>query len=87
MPNLKASIRDVKKSKKRKSENTARKNAMKKAIRALSDAFDVGGDEKKNVPELLSKAYKAIDKASKSNVIHRNNAARKKSKLAKMIAK
>ena len=36
---------------------------------------------------LLSQAYKAIDKAAKTHVITKNNAARKKSRLAQSIKK
>ncbi|KKR47024.1 MAG: 30S ribosomal protein S20 [Parcubacteria group bacterium GW2011_GWA2_40_8] len=35
----------------------------------------------------LSKAYKAIDKAAKNGVIKKNAAARKKSRLAKLLKK
>jgi small subunit ribosomal protein S20 len=37
--------------------------------------------------ELLSAAYKAIDKAAKRGVIKKNAAARKKSRLSAMIKK
>lgn len=36
---------------------------------------------------LLAQAYKAIDKAAKTNLIKKNTAARKKSRLSKMIKK
>ena len=35
----------------------------------------------------LDAAYKAIDKAAKSNVIHKNTASRKKSRLAAVLAR
>jgi len=37
--------------------------------------------------KLLSEAYKAIDKAAKTNLIKKNTASRKKSRLAKLIKK
>jgi len=37
--------------------------------------------------KLLSQAYKAIDKAMKTHVIKPNTAARKKSKIAKLIGR
>jgi small subunit ribosomal protein S20 len=37
--------------------------------------------------DALSKAFKAIDKAAKRGVIKKNTAARKKSRLAKALAK
>ena len=85
MPNLKASIKDVKKTAKRKEGNLQFKLAMKKVIRELKDAVAEKADKKK-LAELLSKAYKTIDKNVKKRTIHKNNAARKKSKLAKLVA-
>lgn len=85
MPNLKASIKDVKKTAKRKDSNLRFKSAMKKVIKELKDAVEIKADKKK-LEELLKKAYKTIDKNVKKMIIHKNNAARKKSKLAKLIA-
>jgi small subunit ribosomal protein S20 len=84
MANLKASIKDIKKSAKKRSQNLTYKSKMKKAIRAVEDAVQKGMD-KKGLLELVSKAYQIIDKTSKVGVIHRNNAARKKSKLSKAV--
>lgn len=39
-------------------------------------------DDKKKAQNRLSLVYSLIDKGSKRNVFHKNNAARKKSKLA-----
>lgn len=36
--------------------------------------------------ELMNSAYSSIDKAVKSNLVHRNKAARMKSALSKLIA-
>lgn len=85
MPNLKASIKDVKKTAKRKESNLRFKSAMKKVVREVKDAISENADKKK-LDELLNKAYKTIDKNVKKKTIHKNNAARKKSKVAKMIA-
>jgi small subunit ribosomal protein S20 len=65
--------------------NLRRKDAMKDISKSLTKALtakDVAGAEK-----LLSGAYKAIDKAKKTGVIKANTAARKKSRLARAIAK
>lgn len=56
-------------------------NAIKMIKKLVSD---------KNVKEAekyLVLAYKAIDKAAKTSFIKKNNASRKKSRLAKMVAK
>ncbi len=41
---------------------------------------------KEEAQKLLPEAYKAVDKAAKKNLIHKNAAARKKSQLAKAVA-
>lgn len=37
--------------------------------------------------KLLPQAYKILDKSAKENIIKKNTASRKKSRLAKMVAK
>ncbi len=85
MPNLKASIKDVRKSKKRREQNLDNKANMKKAIKGFT--VSISSADKKKAGELLSVVFKAIDKAVKKNIIHKNNAARKKSRLSKMLKK
>ena len=53
-----------------------------KEIKKLLESGDISGAEKK-----LPEAYKALDKASKMNTIKKNNASRKKSRLALAIKK
>ena len=84
MANLKASIKDIKKSRKRRDQNLIFKNAMKKVIKEFKDKV-TKKEEKKKLEEMLQKAYQTIDKCVKKKIIHKNNAARKKSALAKMI--
>ncbi|MBI4065936.1 30S ribosomal protein S20 [Candidatus Kaiserbacteria bacterium] len=65
--------------------NLRRKEALHSATKALLKTVaskDVAGAEK-----LLPSAYKAIDKAMKRGVIKKNTAARKKSRLARHIAR
>ena len=65
--------------------NLRRKNALYNATKALTQAVvakDVAKAEK-----LLPAAYKAIDKARKTGVIKANTAARKKSRLARLVRK
>jgi len=42
--------------------------------------------ESENKEEALKKAYSVLDKAVKKGVIHKNAAARKKSRLAKLLS-
>ena len=64
--------------------NLRRKKALLIATKALHKAVDAGGPE---AEKLLRDAYKAIDKAAKRGVIKWNTAARKKSRLARLVGR
>lgn len=59
------------------------RTAYKAARKAVREAIEAG-DSKKAV-ELMPKAMKEIDKAAKKGVIHKNTAARYKSRLSKTL--
>ena len=59
--------------------------SMRKAIKAVRKAAHEKVQGKK-MDTLIQSAYSAIDKAKKKNIIHKNNAARKKSRLMKLAA-
>ncbi|MCW5934240.1 MAG: 30S ribosomal protein S20 [Fimbriimonadia bacterium] len=82
MPNLKSSKKDVKKSAERKLRNTATKSTIKTFTRRSKEAATRGQAEDANA--MLKRAVSVIDKAVKRGILHRNTAARKKSRL--MIA-
>lgn len=65
--------------------NLRRQKAMKESVKEVSKLVVAGkkGDAEKN----LKVAYKALDKAAKRGIIKKNTASRKKSRLAKAIAK
>lgn len=74
-----------------KSAKKAHRASLKKHVfnvrrkRALSSTTK---DARKTMtPESLAKAYQAIDKAAKRGIIKKNTADRKKSRLAKAVAK
>lgn len=60
------------------------KTQMKTMIRSFTDL--VAEKKMAEAKALMPKVQKAIDTAAKKNIIHRNNAARKKSSLARMVA-
>ncbi|MBI5153312.1 MAG: 30S ribosomal protein S20 [Parcubacteria group bacterium] len=78
MPNTTSAQKALRQSLTRRAKNITKKVAMKVAIKKLAQTKDKG--EKVGS---LSLAYKSIDKAAKSGVIHKNKAARIKSRLAK----
>jgi small subunit ribosomal protein S20 len=85
MPIKKSAKKYLSASLKRKAQNSSIKKTFRLAIKKTRELVkDAKVDEAK---DSLKAAMKAIDKAAKSNVIQKNNAARKKSRLAKMINK
>lgn len=80
MPNIKASILSVKSDAKRRAKNAAEKSRVRTASRRVLEAIEAGDiDEAKS---RLHLACKRIDQAAANHVFHKNNAARKKSRLA-----
>ncbi|OHA26434.1 MAG: 30S ribosomal protein S20 [Candidatus Taylorbacteria bacterium RIFCSPHIGHO2_02_FULL_44_36] len=65
--------------------NLRRKNAVTNAVKKIKRLIK----EKKNkeAQTLLPMVYQAIDKAAKTKFLKKNTAARKKSRLAKLINK
>jgi small subunit ribosomal protein S20 len=81
VPRIKSSIKDVRRTKRRRAANRTVLSGVKTAIRGVRRA----GAETRT--EALRKAGKVIDKAAQAGYIHRNAAARYKSRLAKFIQK
>jgi small subunit ribosomal protein S20 len=57
---------------------------MKKAIKAVKKSVAEWA-KAADMKWLLQKAYSTIDKAQQKNILHKNNAARKKSRLNNMV--
>lgn len=82
MPITKSAKKAIRGSLRKKAVNDQRKRTMKEVIKKIEKAAKASKEEAKN---MLSSAYKAIDKAAKKGVIKKNNAARKKSRLSRLI--
>lgn len=84
MPQRKASLRSLRNSQRKAVYNAAVKEKVKKAIKNYLKSLQK--NEVDNAKKLLALAYKELDKAARKNVIHRNKASRKKSRLSKKLA-
>jgi small subunit ribosomal protein S20 len=87
VPNIKSVKKDVIKSRKNHLRNVAAKSAMKtfaKKARLAIDSAAVGAAEQ---AESIRLACKAIDKTAERGIIHKNQAARRKSRLMKRANK
>lgn len=85
MPIIKSAKKALRGSQKKSVFNLRRKRAMKDAIKGIDKLVLAKG--KKEAEAKLPEAYKAIDKAAKRGIIKKNTASRRKSVLAKRVAK
>lgn len=84
LPNIKSAKKRVKVINKKTLRNRVQKSILKTSIRKSREAMD---NDPKNAKEAFENAIKSIDKAVSKHILHRNTAARKKSKLAKRFNK
>ncbi len=84
MANIKSQIKRNKQNEKARQRNKAVKSSLKTAVRNFREAAD-SGDEVKTT-EALRAAYVKLDKAASKGIIHKNQAANRKSALAKRVA-
>lgn len=84
MPNIKSAKKRVLVIDKKTQQNKAVKSALKTQIKKFMAAVAAGDKESANAlyPETVS----AIDSAASKGLLHKNNAANKKAKLAKKLA-
>jgi small subunit ribosomal protein S20 len=81
MANIKSQIKRIKTNEKARLRNKSVKSSVKTAIRKFREAADSG--DKEQAITLLREASKKLDKAASKGVIHANQAANKKSAMAK----
>jgi small subunit ribosomal protein S20 len=82
MPIIKSAIKKMNQDVKRTKRNTVFRNRMKSNMKAVEEgAHDTVAD----LSERLNKANASIDTALKKRLIKKNNAARKKSRLARLV--
>jgi len=84
MPRTSSAKNALAKDKRRKIENDLTRAKVKSALKGAKIAIAKG---EKKLDDKLSQAFRELDIAAKKNVIHKNKAARLKSRLVKKIAK
>ena len=83
MPNIKSSIRSVKTDAERRAANGPVKATLRTASRKVL-AVAAEGNKEEAQASLVS-ATGLLDKAARKGIVHKNAAARKKSRLAKKV--
>jgi len=84
MANIKSQIKRIKTNLKSQERNKAVKSELKTAVRRAKEAITAGDKEK--AAAALIVATKKLDKAASKGVIHKNQAANRKSSIAKQVA-
>lgn len=79
MPNIKSAKKRVLVTKTKAARNKALKSNLKTVLKQANTAIETNADNK---VEAVKVATKKIDQACAKGLIHKNNAARKKSQLA-----
>ncbi len=84
MANIKSQKKRNLTNEKRRLRNKSVKSSVKTSVRRFREAADAGDAAKAN--ELAREATRALDKAAAKGVIHKNQAANRKSAIAQRAA-
>lgn len=82
MPIIKSSIKDVRRTKRRTTRNSAEKNKIRTAMKAVR-ASKTAEEAAKNLKHVM----KVLDKAYSHGILKRNTASRQVSRLSAFVAK
>ena len=85
MANIKSQQKRIKTNERRRLRNQSAKSSLRTAIRGFREAVEAG--EKDKAAELLVSTSRHLDKAASKGIIHKNQAANKKSALASALNK
>jgi small subunit ribosomal protein S20 len=83
--NIKSQEKRIKTNERRRLRNQSVKSSLRTAVRGLREAIDTGDKDKAGA--LLVETSRKLDQAASKGVIHKNQAANKKSALALAVNK
>jgi small subunit ribosomal protein S20 len=82
--NIKSQLKRIKTNEKARLRNKGVKSSLKTSVRKFREAADAG--ERDTAAKLLQEASRQLDKAASKGVIHLNQAANRKSAMAKRVS-
>ncbi len=85
MANIKSQIKRNKTNERRRQRNQSIRSSLRTALRKFRETVAAGDKEK--ATELLASTSRQLDKAATKGVIHKNQAANKKSAMALAVNK
>ena len=83
MPNIKSAVKRMRQSEARNAQRSSQKSALRTTMKAAEEVIANGSVEEAKAA--LTKAQRQLDKAVSKRLLHRNAAARYKSRLAKKL--
>ncbi len=84
MANIKSAIKRNKQNEKRRQLNRIFRGSTRTQVKDAKEAIASGDKEKANAE--VKEAIQKLDRAAAKGVVHKNNAARRKSRLMKRLA-
>ncbi len=85
MANTKSAIKRIRQNEKRRLYNRFYKSGARTLVKKAREAMD--GEDKESARQATLTAIKALDVAAEKDILHKNNAARRKSRLMKQLAR
>lgn len=87
MPNIKSAIKRVKVAERRRLRNRSVRSAVRTYVKTAERSIATTKVTEELTAEAVAKALKELDAAASKGVLHKNNAARRKSRLMKKLNK
>jgi small subunit ribosomal protein S20 len=84
MANIKSQIKRNRQNERRRLRNKAVRSELKTRVKRAVQATETGGED---AADSLRQAVQRIDKAAAKGIIHKNQAANRKSRLMKRLAR
>lgn len=85
MANIKSAMKRARQNEKRRAANRVYRSSARTHIKKARRLIEAGDLEQAEVQ--VASAISALDKAAQKGIIHKNNAARRKSRLASLLRK
>ena len=83
MPNIKSAIKRVKVAEKKRIRNRAAKSTVRTYVKSAEKSIVTSSPSPENTLQAVARALKELDSAASKGILHKNNAARRKSRLMK----
>jgi small subunit ribosomal protein S20 len=83
MANIKSAMKRIRQGEKRRVRNAAVRSTVRTAVKGARTAIEAGQADQAR--EALHRTIQLLDKAATKGVIHRNSAARRKSRLTRQL--